>query len=71
MWTVGCSGTTNFELVKNLRENEIIKSENVFAAMRSTDRAFYVPEVDPSMKVSKKYKYGDSITASSNHTRLN
>ncbi len=38
-----CGGKTNRELVTNLRNAGIIKSEKVYQSMVSVDRKFYAP----------------------------
>nr|ACO11150.1 Protein-L-isoaspartateD-aspartate O-methyltransferase [Caligus rogercresseyi] len=63
-WT--CSGSTNQEMVDNLREKSIIKSEKVYSAMSRVDRGHYVPS-SPYMDSPQTIGYGATISAPHMH----
>ncbi|XP_073988882.1 protein-L-isoaspartate(D-aspartate) O-methyltransferase-like isoform X2 [Rhodnius prolixus] len=59
-------GKTNVELVKNLRKNSIIRSDEVESVMTNVDRAKYVNH-NPYMDVPQGIGYGVTISAPHMH----
>uniref|UniRef100_A0A224XNC7 Protein-L-isoaspartate O-methyltransferase n=1 Tax=Panstrongylus lignarius TaxID=156445 RepID=A0A224XNC7_9HEMI len=59
-------GKTNVELVKNLRKNSIIRSDEIESVMINVDRARYVTH-NPYMDVPQGIGYGVTISAPHMH----
>ncbi|XKL66862.1 hypothetical protein PGB90_010282 [Kerria lacca] len=59
-------GRSNLDLIKNLKENGIIKSEKVESTMKQVDRANYVV-TDPYIDAPQSIGYGVTISAPHMH----
>lgn len=57
-----CSGSTNEELVNNLKKNEIVTSEKVFNVMKSVDRGKYT-KYNAYKDAPQTIGYGVTISA--------
>ena len=63
-----CSATTNARLVANLRKHNIIKHDDVEAAMKATDRQNFVPaREDPYEDAPQPIGYNSTISAPHMH----
>ena len=63
-----CSGTTNAELISNMRSSSLITSPRVLDAMSRTDRACYTPSSSSAYQDSPQtIGYGATISAPHMH----
>nr|ACO15117.1 Protein-L-isoaspartateD-aspartate O-methyltransferase [Caligus clemensi] len=63
-WT--CSGSTNQEMVDNLKSKSILKSDKVYRAMSQVDRGNYISS-SPYMDSPQSIGYGATISAPHMH----
>ncbi|XP_050422395.1 protein-L-isoaspartate(D-aspartate) O-methyltransferase isoform X2 [Adelges cooleyi] len=61
-----CHGADNFELLRNLKINQIITSPEVYNAMRTVDRQYYVSQA-PYRDEPQAIGYGATISAPHMH----
>ncbi|KAJ7242118.1 protein-L-isoaspartate O-methyltransferase [Mycena rebaudengoi] len=70
-----CSGKTNRELVKNIVKSKIMKSPEAQVAMKAVDRAHYVPDKAPHVKIGLSFltatrSIGHGATISAPHMHV-
>ncbi|KAK6497743.1 hypothetical protein TWF481_012146 [Arthrobotrys musiformis] len=62
-----CSGTSNAELVENMKRNGLIKNIETYAAMKKVDRAHFSPK-NPYQDAPQQIGYSATISAPHMHS---